>query len=134
MLFFKRNGALIQTGQDGDAPIDSQRTAVQSNVVVLRVSPFHICVEAVICGAAFILVAETLLRRVVAFPVFLHNTFGAEFEVGVDEGAQKIGSIPENIIGAPADDHARSLFRKIHNDLVLKLPQIIGVVPAVAAP
>ena len=56
-------GWSVQLPENFHAGVDAQLAAVQADMIVLGVAPFHIGIEAVVGGAALILVPQPLLRR-----------------------------------------------------------------------
>ena len=65
--------------------INSQRTAVQRQVVILSVSPLHVGVEAVIGGPAFILIPQAFLRGLLPFTVHFDDALSPELHICVDK-------------------------------------------------
>lgn len=110
------------------ASLNSQRSAVQCDIVVLGVAPFHIRVESMVSRAAFILLPETLFGGSFPLPVLLHDTLRAKREIRVDEHPQAIRLVAEDVIRTPPHDHTRPFFRQIGDDLILDRPQVIGIV------
>ena len=47
-------------------------------MIILRIPPFHVGIEPVICGTAFILIAQTLLRGLFTFSINLDDAQGTE--------------------------------------------------------
>ena len=107
------------------ALINSQHTAVQRQVVILRVTPFHIGVEAMIRRTAFVLVAQALIRGLLPFTTHLDDAFGTEFHIRMDKDLQTVRLVLQNVVGTAPDDDARFFFRKLRNDLILVFPQNI---------
>ena len=58
---------------DVHALVDADNAAVQRQVVVLGVAPFHIGVEAMIRHTALVLIPQTLLRGPLPLAVDLHD-------------------------------------------------------------
>ena len=53
----------VQPLNDFHTFVYPQFPAVQADMIVLRIAPFHICVEPVVCGSPFIFIPDSLLRR-----------------------------------------------------------------------
>lgn len=62
-------------------------------MIILRISPFHVGIEPVICSTAFILVAQTLLRGLFPFSINLDDAPGTEIHICVDKDLQAVGLI-----------------------------------------
>ena len=85
---------------DFGAAFQAQRTAIQSDVVILGLSPLHIGVEPMISRPAFILILDSLFWGVFPFPIYFHNPFRTEIHVRMDKDLQTVCRVPENVIRA----------------------------------
>ena len=97
--------------------VDAKHAAVQRQVVILRMTPFHIGVEAVIGGTAFVLIPQTLLRGLLPFAVHLNDALVPELHIRMDKDLQAIRLVLQNEVGTASDDYTRPFFRKLRNDL-----------------
>lgn len=86
--------------------INSQRTAVQRQVVILSVSPLHVGVEAVIGGPAFILIPQAFLRGLLPFTVHFDDALSPELHICVDKDLQAVRLVLQNIVGTAANNDA----------------------------
>lgn len=68
----------IELLDERNAAVNAQRSAVEGDVVVLRVAPFHIRIEPVIGRAPLVLVAYPLLGGFLPLAVDLDDAFRAE--------------------------------------------------------
>ena len=107
--------------------VDPQRAAVQRQVIIPRVAPLHVGVEAVIGGAALVLIPQALLRRLLPFAVDLDNALGPERHIRMNENLQAVGLVPQDVVGTAADNDAGAFLRKLRNDLILMIPEDILV-------
>ena len=62
-------------------------------MIVGSIAPFHIGVEAVISGTAFIFFLQPGFGRFFPFPVDPHDAVSPELQVGVDKDLQAVGLI-----------------------------------------
>lgn len=76
---------LIQHFQYLYAPADPKYTAVQRDLVIPGVAPFHICVKAVVCRAPFVFLTDALLGRFFPFTVDVYDPFCTVFDIRVDK-------------------------------------------------
>ena len=91
-------------------------------MVILRVAPLHVRVEAVIGRAALVLVAQALLGRLLALAVDLDDALGAERHIRVDKDLEALGLVLQNVVRAAADDDTGALFGKLADDAALNFP------------
>ena len=75
----------IQLRDGFHALVDAQDAAVERQVVVLGVAPFHIGVEAVIRRPPLVLIPQTFLRGLLPLTVDLHDAVGAERQIRMDK-------------------------------------------------
>lgn len=80
----------IQLRNDVHALVDAQHAAVERQVVVLGVTPLYVGVEAMIGGAALVLIPQTLLRGLLPLAVDLHDALGTEFQIRMDKDLQAV--------------------------------------------
>lgn len=85
---------------DFGAAFQAQRTAIQSDVVILGLSPLHIGAEPMISRPAFILILDSLFWGVFPFPIYFHNPFRTKIHVRMDKDLQTVCRVPENVIRA----------------------------------
>ena len=104
--------ALVEVSDDVGALVDAELAAVERDVVILRVAPLHVRVEAVIGRAALVLVAQALLGRLLALAVDLDDALGAERHIRVDKDLEALGLVLQNVVRAAADDDTGALFRQ----------------------
>lgn len=62
-------------------------------MIILCISPFHVGIEPVICGTAFILIAQTILRGLFPFSINLDDAPGTEIYIRMDKDLQAVGLI-----------------------------------------
>lgn len=74
-------GRSEQLRQNVHALVDAEDAAVEADVVVLGVTPFHIGVKAVVGGAALVLVLQTLLGGLLPLTVDLDDALGTELHI-----------------------------------------------------
>lgn len=72
-MSFSPHAALVKLFDDIHALINSKRPAVQGNIIILRVSPLHIGIEAMVGCTALILILQALLRGFLPLPIFLDD-------------------------------------------------------------
>ena len=58
--------------------VNPKHAAVQRQVIILSVTPLHVGVEAVVGGAALVLIPQTFLRGLLPLTVDLHDALGAK--------------------------------------------------------
>ena len=102
-------------------------------MIVGGIAPFHIGVEAVVSGAAFVLLLQSGFGRFLPLPVDPHDAVCPEFHVGVDKDFQAVGAVLQDKIGAASHDDAGVLFRQLPDNPVLQLPEKVLVGGAKAA-
>ena len=115
---------LIQRTNDFGAAFQTQRTAIQGDVVILRLPPLPIGIEPMISRPAFILILDSLFRGVFPFPIHFYNPFRTEIHVRMDKDLQAICCVPENVIRAAPYDDTGILLGKLRDEIVLDIPQI----------
>ena len=120
----------VQLCDDLDAAVDAQRAAVEGEVIVLGMAPLHIGVEPVIGGPALVFFPEALFGGFFPLTVDFHNPLGAEIQIGMDENPQTVGCIPEDVVGAAAHNQAGPFLGQIGDDLILDLPEVVGIAVA----
>ena len=121
-LFDHLRPALVEVSDDIGALVDAELAAVERDVVILRVAPLHVRVEAVIGRAALVLVAQALLGRLLALAVDLDDALGAERHIRVDKDLEALGLVLQNVVRTAADDDAGPLFGKLADDAALNFP------------
>ena len=67
--------------------------AIQRNMIVGGIAPFHIGVEAVVSGAAFVLLLQSGFGRFLPLPVDPHDAVCPEFHVRVDKDLQAVDAV-----------------------------------------
>ena len=102
-------------------------SAIQRNMIVGGIAPFHIGVEAIVGSAAFVLFLQTGFGRFLPFPVDPHDAVCPELHVRMDEYLQAVGAILQDKVGAASYDDTGLFFRKLPDDPVLQLPEQILV-------
>ena len=102
-------------------------------MIIGCIAPFHIGIEAVISGTAFVFLFQPGLRGFLAFAINAHDAVCPELHIGVDKDFQAVCPVAENVIGAAANNDARLLFGKVTDDLILQFPKIVAVGRAEAA-
>ena len=107
--------------------------AIQRNMIVGGIAPFHIGVEAVVGSAALVLLLQTGLGRFLPLPVDPHDAVSPELHVRVDKDPQAVGAVLQDKIGAASYDDAGLFFRKLPDDPVLQLPEQVLIGEAEAA-
>ena len=113
----------VQFPDDRGAAFYPQHAAVQSYVIILSMTPFPVGIEAVVGCAALVL--QALLGRIAARAILLDDASGAAGNVGVDEHAQAIGFVAQNVICTAADDNAGTLLCEIQDHLLLNPPEVV---------
>ena len=98
------------------------------------VPPGHIRIHLIISSPALVLVPKPLLRRLLPLTVNLHDALGALFHIRMDKSGQAVRLLPQDIVGAAADDNARSFLRQLQDDLPLEQPQLVLGGQAVGKP
>ena len=88
------------------ALVDAQHAAVRRQMIILRVTPLHIGVKTMICGAALILIPQAFLGSLLPFAVYLDDALGAESHVRRDKDLQAVCFILQNGVGTATDDDA----------------------------
>ena len=84
--------------------------AVQCNMIVGGIAPVHIGVEAVVGGAALVLLLQTSFGRFLPFPIDPHDAVSPELHVRVDKDLQAVGAALQDKIGAASHDDAGLFF------------------------
>lgn len=85
--------SLRKTFNDLCAFFNADDPAVQRNMIVGGIAPLHIGIEAVVGGAAFILLLQTGFGRFLPLPVDPHDAVCPELNVGMDEDLQAVGAV-----------------------------------------
>lgn len=119
---------LIEVFDNIHTLVDAQAPTVEGNVVVLRVTPLHIGIKAVIGCTALVFVLQTLLRGLLPLPVHFYNPLRPEGHVCVDKDPQAVRFVPENVVRAPAYNDAGALLCQLGDDLILDLPEVVRIV------
>ena len=101
------------------ASLDAENTAVEANVVILRLSPVAPRIVFIIDLALLILLREAFFGRLITFAVTLDDPLCAAVHIRVDKNMQAVLPIPQNIVRAAPDNHAVSLCSKLLDDLRL---------------
>ena len=112
---------------------DADDPAVQRNMIVSGIAPFHIGIEAVIGGTALILLLQTGFGRFLPLAVDPHDAVSPELHVRVDKDLQAVGAVLQDKIGAASYDDAGLFFCQLPDDPVLQLPEQVLVGEAEAA-
>ena len=94
----------VQFPDDRGAAFYPQHAAVQSYVIILSMTPFHVGIEAVVGCAALVFVLKTLLGGILSFAVNIYYALGAEFHVSMNENLQTVSLVSENVVGTFSDD------------------------------
>lgn len=118
----------VQISEDLHAAVDAQRAAVERDIVVLGVPPLHIRVKPVVGCAPLILIPQALLRGLLALAIHLDDALCAKRGIGVDEHAQKIRLIAQDVVCTPPHDDAGAFLGQIRDDLELDFPKVVLVV------
>ena len=96
-------------------------------MIVLGDTPVLPGVAFVVQLAFFVLLLQTLARAGWLFSVFFDNPLGAGPHVSMNIDVQAVVVILQDVICAPADNHAIALFGNLSNHLVLCGPQVVIV-------
>ena len=123
--------SLIQFFKDILTFFHTKFTAVEGNMVVLCMAPFHICIEAMVCCTSLIFIFYALFWRLLSFTIFFHNTLSSILQVCMDKDFQTVCLILQNIISTSANDDAGALFCKLCNNPLLDTPEIIFIFKAI---
>ena len=102
-------------------------------MIVGGIAPVHIGVEAVVGGAALVLLLQPSFGRFLPLAVDPHDAVSPELHVRVDKDLQAVGAVLQDKIGAAPYDDAGLFFRKLPDDPVLQLPEQVLVGGAEAA-
>ena len=95
------------------AGVNAERTAVEADVIILRLPPDAARVVLIIDLALLVLLGETLLRCLLRLAVALDDAAGAAGHVRTDEHMQAVLPVAQDIVRAAADDDALALFRSL---------------------
>ena len=102
-------------------------------MIVGGIAPVHIGVEAVVGGAALVLLLQPGFGRFLPLAVDLHDAVSPELHVGVDKDLQAVGAVLQDKIGAAPHNDAGLFFCQFPDDPVLQLPKQVLVGGAEAA-
>lgn len=104
--------------------VDAQKAAVDHEIHVLSGTPFLVGVVLIVGAAVLIRAADDLLDE---FRVFQVMAFPDEVDlilhIGIDECADAVWLIPENVIGAPANDDTGFLGGNLTDDILFIFEQ-----------
>ena len=79
-------------------------------MIVGGIAPVHIGVEAVVGGAALVLLLQPGFGRFLPLAVDPHDAVCPELQVGVDKDLQAVGAVLQDKIGAAPHDDAGLFF------------------------
>ena len=136
MLYWRRTClgyGLRKTFNDLCTLFNADEPAIQRNMIVGGIAPFHIGVEAVISSAALIFFLQSGFGRFLPLPIDLQDTVSPELHVRVDKDLQAVGAVLQDKIGAASYDDAGLFFCQLPDDPVLQLPEQVLVAGAKAA-
>ena len=94
---------------------------------VLCVAPFYVCVELVVGGAALVFLVQKFFRVGIVDFVDFSNAFYSFFHIGVNEYAQDVRAVTQNVVGTATDDDARFFFGMFCDELCLEIPDCVFV-------
>ena len=95
-------------------------------MIILCLTPVAVGVVAVVDTALVVLVSQTLLGALLGLAVFFHNALGAVLHIGMDKHVQAVFAILQNVVGAAADDDARTLIRQSADHIGLADKQLVS--------
>ena len=107
--------------------INAQGTAVQRNMVILRMPPFHICIETMVGCASFVFFFQTLFGGFFTLTVYFDNSVGSEGHIRVNEYRQTVCFAAQKIIRTASNNHTGFLLSQLRDDPALNLPEIVFV-------
>ena len=102
-------------------------------MIVGGIAPVHIGVEAVVGGAALVLLLQPGFGRFLPLAVDSHDAVCPELQVGVDKDLQAVGAVLQDEVGAAPHDDAGLFFCQFPDDPVLQLPKQVLVSETEAA-
>lgn len=85
VLFLIQFTVSVQINKNMHAPVNAQFTAIQTDVIILCMTPFHICVKTIVGSTALILVLQPLFGCFLTFTVFFDDTLGTTFHTGMNK-------------------------------------------------
>ena len=106
---------------------------IQRNMIIGGIAPVHIGIEAVVGGAALVLLLQAGFGRFLPFPIDPHDAVSPELQVRVDKDLQTVGAVLQDKIGAASHNDAGLFFCQFPDDPVLQLPKQVLVGGAEAA-
>ena len=136
LLYWLRTCIGYSSGKAFDdlcAFFNADNPAVQRNMIVGGIAPLHIGIEAVVGGAALVLLLQPSFGRFLPLPIDTHDAVCPELHVRVDEHLQAVGSVLQDKVGAASHDDAGLFFCQFPDDPVLQLPKQVLVGGAEAA-
>ena len=101
------------------AQLDAERTAVETEVIVLRLAPCSAGIIAVVYLALAILVLDALFEGFFGFPVAFQDMRGAALYVRADEYMQGFLALAQDVVRTASNDDAVSFFGKLLDDFGL---------------
>lgn len=125
---------LKQVLDDFRTALRSQNAAVQAKGVVFRLTPDGACVQFIIGFPFVVFVPDSFFGGVFPVPVDGDDPLGPLFIGSMNEHRQAIGNVPEDVVGAAANDDAGALGRQIGDHFLLGQPQLIRIRLAVVGP
>ena len=103
----------------------SERAAVHTQVVIIRLAPFGAGINLIICLAFFIFIFNSLHGFFIALSVNRYYPFGSFFSRRMNKDGETVCDIFQDEIGTPAYNDAWSFFCQIRNNFLLSKPQFI---------
>ena len=97
----------------------AEYSRIERYLIIFRKPPLGFGVIFIIRLALFILVAQSLLGRLLSLSIVLEYMLFSLFQTRVNKDLQAIIFMIKNIIGASSDDYARSFLGKLTNNLSL---------------
>ena len=122
MLF---SGILNDADQNIPALLNAENAGVQTDVIVLCLTPGTAGVVMVVHTAALVLFCKAGFGTLFRFTVKSHNAVSAVGGIGENVGMKRIGTVLQNIVRVSADNDTGTLIGQLQDHTALNIPQKI---------
>ena len=98
---------------------------IDGEVIIREIVPALIRVEVVVICSLLIAFCDKIGDLLLIAQTFAQNALDARFLVGVDEDAEHVVVLAQDVVAAASDDDARAFIRSRLDDVALKNEQLI---------
>ena len=117
---------LYKRNNDIGTAFDSDRAAVEADVIILSGAPGSSGVMLIIYPATLIFFLQTRLRTLFRVAIKTYNAVCTEIHVGIDIGVEAVIPVLQDIVGVSAYDYTGTLLCYLQDHATLDVPQKVS--------